>query len=197
MAINLTHDQLVAMYSYPFPPEDGFIYDDVALQHWLEDTFQPVSETFAQSSRKATPAARSLALLGATSAVVERALVEQRVAQDLDPQTADTVVKATASRIGAFADGLLASSPVCDVVPVPLRRVPIVLGPWVVVLIPPPVPPPVPPDWEDGEDISPYDCIGVATQLRAAARVPELKAVAEPFETAADRLLLAAEKRLG
>jgi hypothetical protein len=199
MFMNLTEDQLLALYWYPFPPEEGFKYDLPALGHWLEDTIEPVS---ASATSKAGDSSRnvrrSVALARAAAAIIEQARVECRVATSLDGGSVDALSKLNESRLVRFADGLLAESPVCDVPPVPLNPGSAVLGPHVVVIVFPPVqPPPDHPEWEPGEAVDPVDLVAVATRLKTATRLPELDAVAPAFEAAAKRLYDAAQLRLG
>jgi hypothetical protein len=200
MSMNLTEDQLLELYWYPFPPEEGFKYDPIALAHWLEATTEPISGSATFNAGDSTRTVRrSIALARAVAEIIEQARVECRVATSLDEGSVDALSKLNESRLVRLADGLLAESPVCDVPPVPLDSGPPVLGPHLVLVVIPPVvqPPPVHPEWEPGEVIDPVDLVAVATRLRTATRLPELDAMAPAFEAAARRLYDAAQLRLG
>lgn len=198
MSMNLTDDQLLEIFWYPFPPEEGFKHDMAALAHWLEATTEPISRSATFKAGDSTRnVRRSIALARAAGAIIDQARVECQVAASLDEGPVDALSKLNESRVLRFTDGLLAESPVCDVTPPPLNPGPPVLGPHVVVVVFPPVQPPDHPEWEPGEAVDPLDLVAVASCLRTATRLPELDAMAPAFEAAAKRLYEAAQLRLG
>jgi hypothetical protein len=133
---------------------------------------------------------RLLWVAGATGATIKRAATVQQSADTLEG-AGDTILAANRSAIGKFVDGLVASPPICELVPLPPVPV-VVLPPWFVL----PTPPPVPPEWKPGEQLSGIDLLSVAIRFQAAAGARDAGPLREEFLAAATRLFEVGAERL-
>lgn len=118
----------------------------------------------------------------ATGATISRAVAVQQVADTLEDAD-DMVFAANRSAIGKFVDGLVASPPICESVPL----VPVTAGAGA---------PPPPPNWEHGEQLSGIDLISVGTRFQVAAAAVDAGPLREEFLAAGTRLFDAGAARL-
>jgi len=187
MSVTLTEAELAAAYWWPFPPPEdelGWIYNYESIRHWLADT----AVVAAAQDLPADERPRWVAL--ATALAINQAAVLQ---QSADRLGSDAVPAVNRKAIAEFVDGLVASPPICELVPVPHGHTVIIGG--IVVVIPLVRPEPVPPHWEEGEQLSRLDLLGVATRFRTAADMTTSPALQEVLLDAAERLFVAAGER--
>jgi hypothetical protein len=191
--ITFTQGQICAIHYWPFPCEPDAIVDpELVLHPWYPVVFPErgggatVFRSDANLSRSVDE--RLLWVAGATGATINRAATVQQSADTLEG-AGDTILAANRSAIGKFVEGLVASPPICELVPLP--PVPVV-PPWFVI----PTPPPVPPEWKPGEQLSGIDLISVAIRFQAAAGARDAGPLREEFLAAAIRLFEVGAERL-
>jgi nitroreductase len=146
------------------------------------------------ANRSASVDERRLWVAQATGATISRAVVAQQSADTLEG-AGDMVLAANRSAIGKFVDGLVASPPICELVPVPpgVVVVVVVVGgiPFVI-----PQPPSPPPEWKSGEQLSGIDLLNVAIRFRVAATALDAGPLREEFLAAESRLFEVGAERL-
>ncbi len=201
--VSMSHDDLVAAYTWPFGPERGYIYDDAMMAHWYELQLPPgtvvvADQTFSKPVDNGTSdLGRAQWVALSTRATIDRVLAQKQLGERLGDGTAETVLATNRSDLAALVDGLLASPPACDVVPLqPVQRYVVVVIAGQLVVIPIPPPGPVPQlEWEDGASLSRTDLLGAGVRLRATADTLDPGPLRDEFVTAAGRLFEAARYR--
>ena len=198
--VPMSTDDITAIYTAPFGPERGYIYDVTMMAHWLELQMEPgtvivpfAAEPFAAVQERATPAlsAAQWSVL-ATSATLDALLTRQQVALRLDPPAAKAVTATNAADLATFADGMLASPPGCEVLPVPARTIVLVINGHVVVI---PIPPNPEPDPLAAKELRKQELLAVAVRLQAAATSTAAGELEPALRSAAERLFEAAVTR--
>ncbi|MET7396471.1 hypothetical protein ABZS66_23620 [Dactylosporangium sp. NPDC005572] len=206
--LQMSTDDLTSLYTWPFPPERGAIYDATMMAHWLELQLGPdVIVVPAEAAVRAPVGDRSLDAFAdpkpvnlsvsqwaalATNATIGGLLARQDVAARLDPAGAQAVSAANATDLGAFTVDV-SGSPASCVVPVSHGTIVIVVGPKIVVI---PIPSQPDPDPITGTAVlTRQDLLGVGVRLRAAADAPNAGMLRDAFLSAADRIFEAAPAR--
>jgi hypothetical protein len=196
--VTLTAAQLCAIASAPFPCDPDKIVDPQGLGHWVfpnaiwvsPDLSGGVNVVFAAANRSVSVDERRLWVAQATGATISRAVAVQQSADTLEG-AGDMVLAANRSAIGKFVDGLTASPPICEQIPLPPT------GGWgIVIVVTPPPPPPPPPEWKPGEQLSGIDLLSVAIRFQAAATALDAGPLREEFLAAATRLFEVGAERL-
>lgn len=184
--VTLTQEEVCAAYFWPFPCEQDVILDPRAILHGAGATAVFVDPTGATTA--IFPAAdrsvsdeRLLSVALATGAAINRAVAVQQVADALE-DAGEMVLAANRASIGKFVDGLVAVPPTCEPVPVPRALASRTQS----------TPPPT---WEQGEQLSGIDLLGVGVRFQAAASAAG--SLRGEFLAAATRLFEAAQARLG
>lgn len=194
--VTLTADQICAIHSWPFPCERGKIVDPEAVLHFLGagavfvDRSGGATAFFSAANRSVSVDERLRWVDLMTGATISRAVAVQQAADTLE-NAGDTVFAANRSAIGKFVDGLVASPPICE--SIPLVPVTVVVG-GIVIVIPPPQQPP--PNWEGGEQLSGIDLLSVGTRFQAAAAAVDAGPLREEFLAAGTRLFEIGAARL-
>jgi hypothetical protein len=187
--VTFTSEEVCAIHYWPFPCEEGAIIDPESTLHGAGFTFVFVDRSggaTAVANRSGSVDERLLWVAQATGATISRAVAVQQSADTLEG-AGDSVIAANRSAIGKFVDGLVASPPVCDVIPV--RPGPFVLGGGaVIIIVIPPPPPQPPPEWGPGEQLSRIDLISIGTRFQAAAAALKAGPLREEFFAAQARL---------
>jgi hypothetical protein len=207
--LQLSTDDLAALYTWPFPPERGAFYDATMMAHWLELQLGPgVVVVPAEAAVRAPVEGRPLGVFAepkpvslsrpqwaalATSATIGGLLARQDVAGRLDPAAAQAVGAANATDLGVFTDGMLGSPPACGVVPASHSTIVIVVGPTIVVIPIPSQPDPDP--FSDAGALTRHELLGIGVRLRVAADAPNAGTLRDAFLSAADRMFEAATAR--
>jgi hypothetical protein len=191
--VTFTSEEVCAIHYWPFPCEEGAIIDPESTLHGAGFTFvfpDRFGGATAVANRSGTVDERLLWVAQATGATISRAVAVQQSADTLEG-AGETVFAANRSAIARFVDGLVASPPVCELVPLP--PVPVVV--WGIWFIIPPPPPPPPPEWEPGEQLSRIDLLSVGTRFQAAAAALDAGPLREEFLAAQARLFEVGTKR--
>jgi hypothetical protein len=197
--VTLTGAQLCAVASAPFPCEPDKIIDPEGTGHWLfpgswvvPDKSGGIIVVTSAANRSASVDERRLWVAQATGATISRAVVAQQSADTLEG-AGDMVRAANRSAIGKFVDGLIASPPIFELIPVLPGLIVVVVGgiPFVI-----PQPPSPPPEWKSGEQLSGIDLLNVAIRFRAAATALDAGSLREEFLAAESRLFEVGAERL-
>ena len=191
---DLTTEELAAITYWPFPPPDGYIYDHEALKHWVHDVlqFQPPSDlSNGGAGRVEDPGvekSRFVAL--ATASLISGVLDDQRFAERLGDDVPEKTASSNSARVATFVDGLIASPPIVELIPLPSSGTIVVVIP-----IPLPVPPPVPPEWDPDEQLTGRDLVAAGIRLHAAGRQVTDGSLQDQLLSAAERLIEVGQSR--
>lgn len=192
----LTLDQLIQLYSWPFPPEEGKIYDEWALRHWAQDVLM-ASPLRKMVDTQDDEVLRARWIDLAAQSVVGRVLSQYETITRLGTRIDDTAPlhAANQAEIAEFTDRLLSSPPADDLVPAPPVvwivvggiRVPLVLQP-----------PPPPPNWgEPGKETPGIALCAIGLRFRQIAQTMEKGSLQDQFTTSGDLLFDSGLARLG
>ncbi|MEV1170649.1 hypothetical protein [Nonomuraea sp. NPDC049784] len=194
----LTMEQLIEAYWWPFPPPEGWIYDEVGLQHWIETTmtFKKAGAEASSADKESTSA---LWLAGATQSALKTVVDQHETINRLGGKLSRTEDLHTANRavLTDLTEALVAKPFERERLGQFMKR-----GLIVVVVIPLPfptpilipIPVPIPePDWDEGLDGTALTAIAI--RCRTAATAVEPGPLQDQLVQSADRLFEAGLSR--